>query len=792
MDTKSKKWSIKIGFLSFALAVSLLMTGVLGALSYFGWLLPSKEEIGAYLKNDYQETESFRSFVSGRLYRFLNMACKTFRPGAYENDESTYWTYDTEIEMTATDDISVAEDVEVGGYGVDSNFDMPYVGIPQESVGGTGTAFYSEKEQKEIADYYHARMEWDKNLYYSISYQGKERYTNMDGLDWNGSADFMPPGYNFYLCFDGEKVTIRKGVDAPDVYGDGVYREGTGAWHVPGYSNIRSEKAWKDAKIVILVAEEPLFYSGTSYESYGWSENYETYYLWKNFVQDRKQVRKVAASLFAGLFFFICYLVLRKQKQEADERIAAFTGRILFEIKILLLLVMPLLVLLFLMRGYGSTIYDTTVWAEEAVYSEYFRGNSIWSLYGLLDKPWHVLFSFWLLYLFVNDVRKNKAVYRNGLLAKFIAVADAKNLTLPLSVRQTKRFALIIIITAVMFAGSLLHLAVFVANAYHISDIATLIILSLGGIFRLVFFALLLAVEYWYQQKNKNIMSELDKLAAQIATIKSGDYHTQSNDSFADSDLAAMSEDLNDIQSGMETALSERIKSERMKVELVANVSHDIKTPLTSIVSYIELLKQEDELPDYVKDYVKILDQKADRLKDMVQDVFSVSKAASGQLEVNRERIDFAKLVRQTLADMQEKIEGSRVRLKVELPEQVVLIVADGNRMYRVIQNLLDNVLKYSLEGSRAYLTLAGEEKQAVLTLKNISNQELNGAIDFTERFVRGDESRTDGGSGLGLSIAKSFTEACGGQFTMKTDADLFTVTIVFERVEKNMEDADI
>lgn len=228
-----------------------------------------------------------------------------------------------------------------------------------------------------------------------------------------------------------------------------------------------------------------------------------------------------------------------------------------------------------------------------------------------------------------------------------------------------------------------------------------------------------------------------------------------------------------------------------MKVELVANVSHDIKTPLTSIVSYIELLKQEEELPDYVKDYVKILEQKADRLKDMVQDVFSVSKAASGQLEVNREQIDFAKLVRQTLADMQEKIEGSRVQLKVELPEQVILIVADGNRMYRVIQNLLDNVLKYSLDGSRAYLTLTGGEKHATLTIKNISNQELNGAIDFTERFVRGDESRTDGGSGLGLSIAKSFTEACGGQFAMKTDADLFTVTIVFERVEKSMEDAD-
>ncbi len=788
MDTKSKKWSIRIGFFSFALAVSLLMTGVLGVMSYARWVPLSKGEIGAFLKNDYQETESFRSYVSGRLYRFLNMACGTFRADVYENDETVYWADETEV---ALEEGNFAADVAAGEYGVGYNIDSSYAAIPQEGIGGSGTVLYSEKEQKELADYYHGRMEWDKNMYYSVSYQGKELYTNMEGLDWNGSADFMPPGYNFYLCFDGEKVTIRKGVETPDVYGDGVYREESGDWYVPGYANIRSEKAWEDAEIVILVAEQPLLYSGANRGSYSWSENYDSYYLWKNFVQNRKKLMASAVCLAAGLFFLICYLILRRQKQEADARIAAFTGRIIFEVKVLLLLVFPGLLLLSLMRGYWGTAYDTAVLTEAGVYGEYFWENGFLSLYGLSEKPWHVLFSFWLLYLFVNDIRKNQAVYRHGLAAKLIAVTDAKALKLSLSARQTKRFCVVMIITAILFVGSLLHLGVFVANAYQFSNVSTWIVLSLGGIVRTILLALLLAVEYWYQKKNMRMMSDLDKLSAQIRTIKSGNYHTKNDVSPADSELAVLAEDLNDIQSGMETALSERIKSERMKVELVANVSHDIKTPLTSIVSYIELLKQEEELPDYVKDYVKILEQKADRLKDMVQDVFSVSKAASGQLEVNREQIDFAKLVRQTLADMQEKIEGSRVQLKVELPEQVILIVADGNRMYRVIQNLLDNVLKYSLDGSRAYLTLTGGEKHATLTIKNISNQELNGAIDFTERFVRGDESRTDGGSGLGLSIAKSFTEACGGQFAMKTDADLFTVTIVFERVEKSMEDAD-
>ena len=220
-----------------------------------------------------------------------------------------------------------------------------------------------------------------------------------------------------------------------------------------------------------------------------------------------------------------------------------------------------------------------------------------------------------------------------------------------------------------------------------------------------------------------------------------------------------------------------------MKVELVSNVSHDIKTPLTSIISYVDLMNQEPDLPEHVKDYVKILESKSQRLKSMVQDVFEISKAASRQLPVNIDTLDLGKLIRQTLADMSESIERSTLSIKTRIPEEPVLIKADGQRLYRVFQNLLQNALQYSMEHSRIFITLETDGTLAAVSVKNISRYELPERIDYTERFVRGDESRSDGGSGLGLSIAKSFVEACRGSFRIDINADLFMVTVEFRDI---------
>ena len=291
--------------------------------------------------------------------------------------------------------------------------------------------------------------------------------------------------------------------------------------------------------------------------------------------------------------------------------------------------------------------------------------------------------------------------------------------------------------------------------------------------------ALFLGGSIIYLRKNRRLAEDIGALSDKIAAVRAGKL-SEDLELPEDTDLREAAENLNEIRQGMETALEERTKSERMKVELVANVSHDLKTPLTSIVSYIELLKQEEDLPEHVKDYIRILGEKSERLGTMVQDVFEVSKAASGQLPVHMEELDFGKLLRQTLADMSSQIEKSGLSFRVRIPEQPVKIMADGQRMYRVFQNLLQNALAYSLTGSRVYLTLSEEDGKAQAVLKNTSAVELEKDVDFTERFVRGDKSRTDGGSGLGLSIARSFTEACEGQFEIETDADLFTATVTF------------
>ena len=234
-----------------------------------------------------------------------------------------------------------------------------------------------------------------------------------------------------------------------------------------------------------------------------------------------------------------------------------------------------------------------------------------------------------------------------------------------------------------------------------------------------------------------------------------------------------------DINKGFNESLEDQMRAERMKIALVTNVSHDLKTPLTSIISYVDLLSKEENLTDTASDYVKILAEKSNRLKNIVADLFDLAKSTSGNITLNLETLDVKKLIEQTLADMSDEIEKSGLQIKTKLPDNPVNIKSDGKKLYRVFQNVIDNTLKYSLSGTRVFIELEEIKGKAVTTIKNTSGYE----IDFTpdeilQRFNRGDKSRTTEGSGLGLSIAESFTNACGGSFKLDIDGDLFKVTI--------------
>jgi signal transduction histidine kinase len=236
-----------------------------------------------------------------------------------------------------------------------------------------------------------------------------------------------------------------------------------------------------------------------------------------------------------------------------------------------------------------------------------------------------------------------------------------------------------------------------------------------------------------------------------------------------------------DINKGFNESLEEQMKSERMKIALVTNVSHDLKTPLTSIISYVDLLAKEEDLSETASDYVKILAEKSNRLKNIVADLFDLAKSTSGDIALELETLDMKKLIEQTLGDMEDDIEKSGLQIKTKLTDNPVNIVADGKKLYRVFQNVICNALKYSLKDTRIFVDLEENNGKAVVTIKNIAGYEMDFTADeILQRFNRGDKSRTTEGSGLGLSIAESFTKVCGGEFQVEIDGDLFKVIISF------------
>ena len=244
-------------------------------------------------------------------------------------------------------------------------------------------------------------------------------------------------------------------------------------------------------------------------------------------------------------------------------------------------------------------------------------------------------------------------------------------------------------------------------------------------------------------------------------------------------DLRGHADELNNLGHAISTAVDERMKSEHFKAELITNVSHDLKTPLTSIINYVDLLKKVDISDPKAREYIEVLDRKSQRLKKLTEDLVEASKASTGNLTVNWERLDWAQLTDQALAETGERLEAQKLTVVRSLPEEPMWVEADGRHLWRVLDNLLTNCAKYALPGTRVYVDLRRSGDWAVLSVKNISRDALDiPAERLMERFVRGDESRNQAGSGLGLSIAQSLTELQHGRFEISIDGDLFKAIV--------------
>lgn len=246
-----------------------------------------------------------------------------------------------------------------------------------------------------------------------------------------------------------------------------------------------------------------------------------------------------------------------------------------------------------------------------------------------------------------------------------------------------------------------------------------------------------------------------------------------------------MAEYINNIGGGLDAAVENSLKKERMQTELITNVSHDLKTPLTSIINYVDLMKRENPTDPKIQEYLRILDEKSQRLKVLTEDVVEASKASTGNIKLEMNDIDFVEMVQQVIGEFEEKFKEKNLTMMVHFTDEPSIIYADGQRMWRVLENVFGNVVKYAMEGTRVYAEISNRNKKVTFSLKNISAQPLNiSADELTERFIRGDVARNTEGSGLGLSIAKSLTELQGGEFKLYLDGDLFKVMITF--VAKN------
>lgn len=300
-------------------------------------------------------------------------------------------------------------------------------------------------------------------------------------------------------------------------------------------------------------------------------------------------------------------------------------------------------------------------------------------------------------------------------------------------------------------------------------------------------FGILLDIVFWIWCYYK-IMKEVDKFKQihdATEKIYKGDTNIKLDESLYTGVLKELAIYINDIAGGFSNAIKESLKSERLKTELITNVSHDIKTPLTSIINYVDLLKQENIQNEKAKEYIEVLDNKSQRLKKLIEDLVEASKASSENIKINKEVLNVKELLNQVTGEFEDKFNSRSLNIISKLPEETVYIKADSRYLYRVLENTYSNVAKYAEENTRVYIDCILEEKNTVaIYVKNISKDELNiSADELMQRFVRGDKSRNTEGSGLGLSIAKSLTELQDGTFNIYLDGDLFKVAIKFKRV---------
>ncbi len=681
MDTKLKKSRPFLAWLCFFFGVNILL------LIFFGWIglkdgiRDNSRDIYAVLRSDYKDYIRFKDTISNI---FMNLA------------EAV--TVEAQADNNYVSALSIAD------------------------IEGINLIYYAKnlKTGKIVAN------------------------TTADKLSFSeNEISALPEGYDYYLYFDGEEITGKKGSQILDVYRtDSGYQSGMRRF-LNGAA-VRDNQKLKDTIALIFVKQEIVEnpYKASS-----------LFWIKKEADNLRLAIFGVLAVSLLGVVLTVVSIVKRKSKYEFDGKLARFTGWFWVEVKVF------------------ATIFVFFIFGRLM--------SGVLALNAYTEKAVAAVFILWWMYLIFIDLWINRRkVFSHNIIHSGIKLYRKYENNKPFQKKMLQRvYVLIAAESILVFFTLFFTIGIFAGGMYRSKYTIPALVFAAAGIYLL----------YRYLRKYTNTVKDMGLLVDHIDALKNGDMAAKRAIN-PGADLYDVQENLNRIQEGVGRAVEEKTQSDRMKVELITNVSHDLKTPLTSIVSYVDLLSREDGLPSHVVDYVNILSQKSERLKTLIQDLFDLSKAASGDIRLEMGKLDLGKLVRQTLADMDEQVVQSGLAIKVNMPETPVSILSDGSKLYRVFQNLFSNALKYSLTGSRVYVELLLKEQEVAVIIKNTAAYEMNfNEEEIIERFVRGDQARSTEGSGLGLAIARNFTQACGGRFDIKIDGDLFKTIVSFRVIDETV-----
>ena len=299
------------------------------------------------------------------------------------------------------------------------------------------------------------------------------------------------------------------------------------------------------------------------------------------------------------------------------------------------------------------------------------------------------------------------------------------------------------------------------------------------GIFLTIIYSIILFIIL--KNKFEAIKHDYQILLSSVQRLSNGDFDVEINQDL--NLFNSLKTEFTNIKDGFEKAVNEEVKSQKMKTELISNVSHDLKTPLTSIITYIDLLKEENLSSDKRNEYINTLDRNAFRLKNLIDDLFEISKANSGNIQLNIVNVDIVALIQQTKFELTDNFIGKNLTFKTTYPKEKIILQLDSQKTYRIFENLLINISKYALENTRVYIEVIDQNDKVEIIFKNISANEIKiNANELVGRFIQGDASRNTSGSGLGLAIVKSFTELQNGIFKVEIDGDLFKAIVIFKK----------